>query len=327
MLGKNRSTGQLIYKKYKTRLNTADDIFDVLRKLVGYSIDMCTVSESAIDFYPDPRDINLWVQNSHILEQEPNSDILIESRKFLEDAYYNQRYLVHERGVRVRLSGYGAIVELQLLVLPTFDDYLQFQVFLVDSSGKKATYFINEEAFLTDTDLDDEIKLGSNDSNIFKNVVFLICSVYHDLVTADTIVVEPSTDHEPKSGQPYSDSDSSEHFLYIRRTYVDKAGRQQEVEPRKPILNAITREPHHVTGHLRRLPDGKNMSAKHRIELEEFEKTTGLRVIRYIKPGFTFVRPHISPSIEGYYKLPRFIKARMQRDIRTMIEKAETDKE
>jgi hypothetical protein len=66
------------------------------------------------------------------------------------------------------------------------------------------------------------------------------------------------------------------------------------------------------------------MSAGHRQEILEFEAQYKIQVLKYLPDGYTYVRPHLSPEIspEEFDRLPTYIKARIQDDIRLYLEEA-----
>ncbi len=141
-------------------------------------------------------------------------------------------------------------------------------------------------------------------------LLWVTALIYHDLVTAQEITGERRI-KGPKVGIGTGGQEPS--WIYIPRKV-----HRQRVEPRVPSPNPHFVTPHRVSGHKRQA----NPTDKHLKELERFERETGLRILDLLRrnPGFTFVRPHVSPSSDSVANLPRFIHARLQREIEALMQ-------
>jgi hypothetical protein len=234
----------------------------------------------------------------------------------LERAYYNQRYIVHPEGAFVRLRHTHGITGVTLKVLPGERDpnYVDFlAVFDIEPGALRNPQFKHRGKFLFVLDgsfATGQVGIKSNEKGsvgLEHYLGWLIALIYDDLVTSEHIHIGKREEAAPATPQLPEDPSAEPSWIYIPRKYGGIA------EPRCEVPTPRIMSPHRVTGHLRR----GNISEQQKLELIKFEQETGLEVLKIVErnPGFTFVRPHISPAGFALSELPRFIHARLQSDI------------
>jgi len=247
-------------------------------------------------------------------------------RFLMEQAYYHQRYVVNPEGAYVQLKHFGPLRSLTLkvkspgLLDPNYSDFLVilgwdttgFRSLAGDDElgieGLRKSAEILEGGDLTSVDyLSHDPRIGSYGKYLF----WVVAVIYHDLVTAK----EVSGHRSASSGKPRGfseDYDEEPSWVYIPRRVHN-----QPLPPRLPSEEPRFVSPHRVTGHLRHA----NPTPQHLAELEKFERQTRLNVLDLLKrnPGYTFVRPHVSPSWDEVKDLPKFIHARLQSEIEEMM--------
>lgn len=237
----------------------------------------------------------------------------------LEDAYYKQRYVVHPQGAYVRLQRFGPLTGLKLRVKPGLTDpnYLDFiAVFeashvivperLRDGDERKQFLFVLDGAFASG-----QVKgifFNQLQDAFARYLGWVVAMIYHDLVTSDGIRVAASS--QEASDALELETERPEHepsWIFIPRKHG------LATEPRVETASTRQMDPHRVSGHIRK----GNITEQHIEELKKFERETGLKVMHILEqnPGYTFVRPHVSPSGFDLAELPRFIHARLQSDI------------
>jgi hypothetical protein len=232
--------------------------------------------------------------------------------ELLEHAHYNQRYIVDAAGAHVKLMGCAPIESLVLKVRKGIYDpnYYDFIVRFNLSTG--GYLHVMDGTAVTSELPHMQREFIHGHSSYFH---FLTALIYHDLVTAVEI---PFAQPGKKGGgavtslAPLREQEGVS-WIYIPRVI---RGRPQE-RVRVALSTPRSMEPHRVRGHKRR---GK-MSDTHREELRRFEKETGFQILNWLPAEHTFVRPHVSPggSYEWLATLPRFVRARMQQEIHSLL--------
>lgn len=244
----------------------------------------------------------------------------IRTRKLMEDAYYNQRYIVHPQGAYVKLRHFGALRGITIKVKRGLSDPGFVDIIAIAEIGARE---LDPDNYKTDPDgfirkaviiVDGAYLTGQwsfpNQEPGYDYLCSVIALIYHDLVTAETIHV---TVHEKEAGASVWPSDAE--LPEPSWVYIPRKVKEGYIEPRLKLPSPRILMPHHVSGHKRR----GNMTESHREEIKRFEQQTGLRILERLEPGYTFVRPHISPLVESLDELPRFIHARLQSDINRML--------
>lgn len=273
----------------------------------------------------DQSDVELWPRiQDHIGLKNYNWPHVPSTRvaELFEEAYYRQRYMVHPAGAYVRLRHFGALTGLTLKVKsglrdPNYIDLVAcFDVDAtpLEATTRKAPFGAKKYVLALDgAELVEKLYEPSQDKTTENSMYLLwvMALIYHDLVTAETVTVRPSLDLS--QANPATQSSPPKEGNEQSWVYIPRKIKTHTVDPRIGRQDYRPMAAHHVSGHLRK---GK-LSDDHRAELEDFERQTGLRVLDLLErnPGHTFVRPHVSPSVEGLQELPRFIHARLQTDI------------
>lgn len=235
-----------------------------------------------------------------------------------EDAYYNQRYLPHPEGSIVKIEGIPHLEQVVIKTKRSLGDphYLDFfGVFTVNGkkffrvlsgSGIHARYADAEVARVTDFLAGD-----------LKEVMhWVLAQVYHDLVTA--IEIPPGSKRFNQSLNTVGCSKQpDDREPTISWVYIPRKVREGEAPIRREAATVRSMSPHRVSGYKRK----GRMTEKHRDALLEFERTTGIEVLRWMPEGFTFVRPYISPKdgSETLLGLPMFIRAKIQHALKQLL--------
>lgn len=230
-----------------------------------------------------------------------------ETRAVLEEAYYNQRYVVAQEGATVKITGHPKVRSVELRVRPGINDpnYVDFLARFELDTGSHLVVLAGELGTGQITTL--------NDDPTERYFYFLIAQIYHDLVTAREVKVMAT---DPSRGVPAYHEDSQPSWIYIpRRRILTEA----PDAPREPMETPRLSEPHRVTIHPRR----GIMSKAQRQKIQDWEIEHGLKVMHIANPDQTIVLPHVSPkeSTVATARLPRFIKARLQREIDRVLER------
>lgn len=275
---------------------------------------------------PDPMDALSTISRKFVW---PRIDIA-EVRELLEDAYYNQRYIVNPEGAYVKLRHFGPFKGLTLKVKspgihdPNYIDFLcviDIDLTELDSQQYGQSHLIKKKVYVVDGATAQGIMPYGvvSDDNYFLYLMWTVAFVYHDLVTAKEISIPGNESVVSERNAQFSEVPSEKpSWIYIPRLIKNRNS--------PPRLPTEPRElkPHHVRGHLRR----KNLTEQHRKELGKFERETGLKVLDILdrNPGFTFVRPYVVPSMEDVRGLPKFIHARLQSEIDQMLSMKQIEK-
>jgi len=307
------------------RAMSVEDDFDLTRlwpSFMGYgSLHFLPyLDQTDAEFYPTVRE---W----HPLIGEDGTPVReVESKQItdlLEDAYYRQRYMVHPAGAYVKLRHLPPFSGMLLKVKPGLRDpnYIdivtQFEIdpgmteaAPADEEQKKLFFVLDGTFTVEDLPLYDR-----NQSGVFY-LSWVVALVYHDLVTAKEITVVSREDAE-SARQPVKAIAQREEETEPSWVYIPRKFKRRDLQPRSELTERRLLTPHHVTGHLRK----GNLSEEHQRELAKWERQTGLQVLPLLErmPGYTFVRPHVSPSADGLTDLPRFIHARLQSEIDALM--------
>ncbi|MBI2007286.1 MAG: hypothetical protein HYS83_01095 [Candidatus Blackburnbacteria bacterium] len=217
----------------------------------------------------------------------------------IEDAYYSQRYIVPPAGAEVRFRRSG---DLERMVLIQSGDILFARIF---TSKGEAFLWLNLD------NLNWFINASSSDpyrKDRFKepNIVLILGEVYHDLVTAIELPQTRYKDLGARRGliKLIGRRDQPQVVYIPRIVHTGRIERPPYEGPPRPVV------PHRVVGHKRRA----NLTEEHRLELIEFEKRTGIKVLENLPAGYTFVRPYVVPkgSEDELRNLPTFIKRKIE---------------
>lgn len=263
---------------------------------------------------PEPSE---WVSNpSHRQWPEASDD---DVRRKLEDAYYNQHYVMDEGGAYVKICGCPYLESMNLKVRSGIKDPNYFD-FLARFNFTDGSYLHVMDSHVAQGESPHLDRLGlAQEHRVPAFLNYLIAQIYHDLVTATELgfsqpryITESRTDDRRENSSEIS-------WIYIPRLI---RGRPQE-SVRRWADTQRSAEPHRVRGYKRK---GK-ITDRHRLELQSFEQETGLKVLEWLPDGYTFVRPHVSPSTdyESMAKLPHFIRVRMQKEIQELLAKPAVD--
>jgi hypothetical protein len=265
------------------------------------------IEQADVDIVPDSTemvDIN-WLRGYNWPQIEQTT-----IQRLFEAAYYEQCYVVHPAGAYVRLRHFGPFSGLTLKVKPGLRDPKYLDLLAIFETAKGKHPVVIDGAYITGVE---QLGRFEGEELFYEYLCWVTGVIYHDLVTAETIRVGSSEQEATPSVWPSDDELPEPSWIYIPRQL-----RLGEAQPRAEIAGPRIMMPHHVSGHMRK----GNLTEAHREELQDFERETGLRVLNLLArhPGKTFVRPHVSPSVEGLNELPRFIHARLQSDIERMMD-------
>lgn len=233
----------------------------------------------------------------------------------LEHAYYNQQYMPHPKGSLVRVTGVEGLSHLTIKVKPGLYDPNYIDLIGVFDYGSTKEVLVLSGITGLSRVIEPLQRRSSEDRQDF--LYWLMVQVYHDLVTA-----RETEGRSERRSQRIADSEAFEEETNagpdITWTPIPRIIKSRSTEPRQPLEHPRNLIPHRVRGYRRK----GEMTEKHRAVLEELERTTGLQILRWIKPGCTFVRPHISPAIEPeeIMRLPLFIRAKIEQEIRRLFE-------
>lgn len=218
--------------------------------------------------------------------------------KLVEAAFYHQRYIVHPEGVEVSVTNAQDFQKVFIKVRSRGHSQLVDILARLETTRGACFIVLNEERLL-----------DPEDQHAGSYPAYLVCQIYHDLVTAEHV----RTTTSKEAGDSASTPDPPE--LSGRPTWIVIPRRVKDtvLEPRSELADPRVCEPHRVTGHLRNVP----MTLEHRQALIEYEREWGVQILRFVPEGYTFVRPHMSPAIdpEAFQTLPRFIRYRVQQEL------------
>lgn len=222
--------------------------------------------------------------------------------ELLEDAYYNQRYIIPPEGAEVRFRNAG---DLRRVIIKQIGPYIAGRV--VTDKGDELIELDPRDGMVTDS------RLGPHNREVVESLGGVLAEVYHDMVTA----IELPVNRQKVLGSRHTMSGPEgevEMNDEVQVTYIPRIVRVGEDSIRLPYeRSGRPVRPHRVSGHKRRA----NMTEKHRQALLEFERQYGIKILENLPTGYTFVRPFISPTgFEGNFaNLPVFIKRRIQTQI------------
>lgn len=300
----------------------------LVRQALYYNLGSLTyyLDQSDADLIPEPDE---WLSSLGTNYKWPAVD-LSKVRDLLEDAYYNQRYIVNPAGSYVRLKHFGPLKALTLKIKspgfldPNYVDFFcvaEFDVSKVAPERYGSTVQIKKRAFVVDGKFAQgmvDIRTPQS-STILPYLTWVIALIYHDLVTAKEVKIAGSDPLEEADKSIFIDLPYEKpSWIYIPRLIKKRS------IPTRIASTPRSMKPHHVRGHLRK----RSLTEQHRKELEKFEYQTGLKVLNLLdrNPGYTFVRPYIVPSIGEVSSLPNFIHARLQSEIDQMLDASQLQK-
>lgn len=225
--------------------------------------------------------------------------------EILEDAYFQQRYLVPHTGAEVRFRKAGDLARMEViksgneLLAKLMTSYGEEQVIL---DLNEASYVVPDRQLL---------KAGQQSSWATS-----VAETYHDLVTAEEISITRYKRLRAKRDEvKYHElTDLSGDMDDPQIIYIPRQVRIKEyIDPRPPYDGPPRpMKPHVVTNYFRSV----NMTPKHRDEILKLEREWGLaagEIVNNVPAGKTWVRPHFSPrGSEAIMKVgPIFIKRKI----------------
>lgn len=319
------------WKRLTKPFQSQRDILNAMSRYIGNMnlLAMPAISQEDVFLIPEPGEMTKNEILTNPYKTLPRRNIV----PILEEAYNNQRYIVDPGGAYVRLRDLPYFWAITLKVKPGIDDphYVDFLARFDFCDGTSDFHFLNGDLAMNlgqpFNDIRETIEsFGMPDLHLtpfeFESSFFdfLIALIYRDLVIEREIRVvscdRDTTTRTSRTSSP-ADIDPSELEQSKPWVYIPRVVRRVETAPRKTTDNPREIEPHKVTGYIRRA----NMTDEHREEIRRFEAETGLEILRFVPEGHTFVRPHISPKADAasLQQLPRFIRARIQNDLRNLM--------
>lgn len=227
--------------------------------------------------------------------------------ELLEDAYYQQRYIVPVDGAEVRFNKAG---DLQKMIIVQSGKVVfakgvvsQGEVFLWLNLDHASWYSTTEGLY-------DPSRVEQKES-IWVNI---LAEVYHDLVTAIELPVKKFRTFGGGETRKTVLEEGQPQIIYIPRVArVGKIERSLYQGPPRPVT------PYKVGCHRRKA----NMTEEHRLRLMEFEKEYGIPVLAGLPGGYTVVRPYVVPagSSEALRNSPTFIKRRIETQLRQELQR------
>ncbi len=300
---------QPAWKKLASQLTSYD-----LPKANDIGPDLIYIGAEDVDILPDVR---AWAMNEDIesLNLPEIENVWKEVADILEDAYYNQQYLPHPDGSLVRVLGIAGIESVVVKAKRSISDpnYLDFMG--VYNLGDKKWPVIFSGTRAMERPGDESYMSNPGSPFIQKNFLsWLLARIYHDLVTAKDVDPGVVRKVSQKGGLPKS-PEGLEGLSWI---YIPRKRKKETLEIRRPSSSPRSMTPHRVRGHKRKA----NMTEQQRQAIQELERETGLDILKWVPDGYTFVRPHVAPKdgSESLDKLPRFIRTRIQDDIKQLLE-------
>ena len=221
----------------------------------------------------------------------------------LKRAYYGQKYLVPLGGAEIFVKNSGDVEKLFLLQSGT-------KVFarLFFNKGEALVWIDTEDAdWFSSLDMTERAMSGVSSKEPRSVWAEFVAEVYHDLVTAVELPVERQKALTYGSQKEIKRGLKNRPTIYIPR--VVKVGNKQS-ELARPEYQGPKRSavPHDVPAHPRKRP----MTERHRQVLLAWFAERDIPM-PHIAEGYTYVRPHVSPSAtpEEVRSLPKFIRRRM----------------
>ncbi|MDP3973864.1 MAG: hypothetical protein Q8P92_03445 [Candidatus Daviesbacteria bacterium] len=226
----------------------------------------------------------------------------------LEEAYYRKHFIVPPEGAQVFLRNGG---DLEGFVLMEKDNNIWAK-----AQTTKGEYIIRlnlDDATIERQELEGQGRLIPEKMN---DLTRMLALVYRDLVVSEDVLSQRRSKTLRTSEETKEQEPKKYEWVYIPRKRrikplirsTDKDNDQHHRSPR----------PHKVSGFKRK----GDITAKHEIEIRDFEKETGIAILKNLPEGYTFVRPHVRPknSLESELaKLPKFIKRKIEEDIKGPI--------
>lgn len=225
---------------------------------------------------------------------------------YLEEAYFNQRYTLRSDGPsEIRFRNAQDIRAMMLL-----QSGQNLFARLITNYGDAMIHINLKTA---------EYRAPANwfkNPGLLNPFASLVAETYRDLVTAKEVYyhrARPLRSIQTTTlefANAVSPMDDQLQVIYIPRTYQ----KVQYTEPRVPYTGEPRPvRPHPVVGHKRK----GNMTIEHLKELRELEAKWDIPFVDRIPAGYTFVKPHFSPTGSEEYisKLPIYIKMRIQQEI------------
>ncbi len=280
-----------------------------------YSLPLEYIAQSDVDLIPQPE----YCHNASVLQDKRWSGRAssLRNKDLMEAAYYNQRYTVDSEGACVKIAGLPGVSSVTLKARRSIWDTNAHDLLArieLDSGS-----YIHLYDALRSTSLIDASQREYEDRGSIDFFDWLAVQIYHDLVTTVDIPISTAiwrgNGDETEAGGPTRPPESEgSSWIYIPRS--SRSG--QSVLPRTPLANPRISTPHRVRGHKRRA----NMTEVHRQAILAFEAETEISVLEWLPSGYTFVRPHISPAVgnEELTKLPRFIRVRIQEELKRLLQ-------
>lgn len=213
----------------------------------------------------------------------------------LEEAYYNQRYIIPVEGALIKLlrakdlKGVVMVEANNMVLARAITDRGEIQMWL---------------------DLDNLEGFASNISNMgeLQNWLSILSEVYRDMVIAVEKPGRISSRGNERSGNGEIKLGGRLGAIFIPRTYIRPGiiiGRPTYDGPPRPTT------PHRVSGHFRH---DRNMTKEQRLKVIEFEQKHGIKILDKLPAGATVVRPFVIPEGADLSDLPTFIKRRIETD-------------
>lgn len=230
------------------------------------------------------------------------------TEELLEDAFYQQRYMIPHQGARVLLRRSGDLREMVLMQIST-----EIWAKTISEQGE----------FQLGLNLDTaEGWVKPRDDNLSEQreaeLINKLAEVYNILVTAVEIPDE-ELETQVSTRREIRDQDRKRgrsRAVYIPR--IIRADHRSEIRtpfegPKRPAT------PHQVQGHRRRA----NMTERHRQAILKFEQEHGILILRNLPAGYTFVRPFVVPKDAeiSMRDLPTFIKRRIETKLAQELQK------
>lgn len=228
---------------------------------------------------------------------------------YLEDAYFNMRYIIPPEGGEVRLKG-AKDIEGMFMMQSGNKVFTRLQTpkgeTLVWISLDNTSHSRFEPTMFEPTHI---LGIRGSPRPFITSWSDLVAETYCDFVTAKNVPTNRYKPLRPSKTETLEGRSTvmvdSPQIIYIQRTASRNDVRLPYEGPPRPI------RPHPVSGYRR---EG-NMSETHRKRLLDFEREHDLvgMLVDKIPAGFTWARPHFSPvGSEAYLKhLPTFIKKRI----------------
>lgn len=264
------------------------------------------VGKKEADIYPErfvsPNDL----QKVNIPKPARSKEDLI------EEAFYNQRYILPPEGAEVRLRRGG---DIQKVLVVQSGNYLIAKPVLPYGESLLFLDVANAAGFSLPTIMTSNIEEIESRNSPWLDI---LAEIYHDLL----IAVEKKRQRRKTSVSKEKEDEELEielggrlGIVYIPRVVHIGQPLIKERPPYEGPPRPTT--PHRVVGHKRKA----NMTEKHRQELIRFEQRHGIKILENLPVGYTFVRPFIVPVNANLAGLPVFIKRRIETRLAEELQK------